>query len=60
MAHGTVGDLVSGARSRVTYESAAAISSAIGVDLEILFAGVGRSLTFVPEQSGEPNTAASA
>ena len=60
IARGTVGDLVSGARSRVTYESAAAICSAIGVDLEILFAGVGRSLTFVPEQPGNPNIAASA
>lgn len=50
VARGTVGDLVSGARSRVTYESAAAICAAIGVDLDILFGAVGRSLTFVPEQ----------
>lgn len=50
VARGVVGDLVSGARKRVTYESAAAICAAIGVDLEILFAAVGRSLSFVPEQ----------
>lgn len=53
IARGVVGDLVSGARSRVTYESAAAICAAIGVDLEILFAAVGRSLSFVPEQAHE-------
>lgn len=57
---GVVGDLVSGARSRVTYESAAAICAALGVDLPILFVTVGRSLTFVPEQSDEPNIQASA
>lgn len=53
VARGTVGDLVSGARSRVTYESATAICAAIGVDLDILFGTVGRSLSFVPEQPTE-------
>lgn len=54
VARGVVGDLVSGARSRVTYDSAAAISAAIGVDMPILFAPVGRSLTFVPQQTNSP------
>jgi hypothetical protein len=44
----------------VTYESAVAICSALGVDLAILFATVGRSLTFVPEQPGEQRIAVSA
>ncbi|MFD5632405.1 helix-turn-helix domain-containing protein [Streptomyces sp. NPDC127072] len=60
IARGTVGDLVSGARSRVTYDSASAISAAIGVDLEILFASVGRSLAFIPEQPSEQPIAVSA
>lgn len=50
LARGTVGDLVSGARSRVTYETAAAVCAAIGVDMDILFATVGRSLSFAPDQ----------
>jgi transcriptional regulator with XRE-family HTH domain len=60
ISRGVVGDLASGARSRVTYESAAAICAALGVDMPILFGTVGRSLTFVPEQSDEPSIAASA
>lgn len=60
VARGVVGDLVSGARKRVTYESAAAICSALGVDLLVLFAPVGRSLAFVPAQSGEQPIAVSA
>ncbi|MFF8679556.1 helix-turn-helix domain-containing protein [Streptomyces sp. NPDC015237] len=60
VARGVVGDLVSGARSRVTYESAAAICAAIGVDMPILFATVGRSLTFVPEQAPREPVAVSA
>ncbi|MET7944221.1 helix-turn-helix transcriptional regulator [Streptomyces sp. NPDC005302] len=50
IARGVVGDLVSGARTRVTYESAVAICTALGVDLAILFGTVGRSLTFMPER----------
>lgn len=60
ISRGVVGDLASGARSRVTYESAAAICAALGIDMPILFGTVGRSLTFVPEQPDEPNIAASA
>lgn len=60
ISRGVVGDLVSGARVRVTYASAAAICAALGVDMPILFAPVGRSLTFVPGQPDEPSIAASA
>ncbi|MEU1309427.1 helix-turn-helix transcriptional regulator [Streptomyces cinnamoneus] len=44
IAAGTVGDLVSGARNRVTYGTAHAISTAIGVDLPILFVPIGRAV----------------
>ncbi|MFD7794375.1 helix-turn-helix domain-containing protein [Streptomyces sp. NPDC059759] len=60
VARGVVGDLVSGARSRVTYESAVAICTALGVDLAILFATVGRSLTFVPVQPNDQQIAVGA
>lgn len=53
VARGTVGDLVSGARVRVTYETAAGICAALGVDLGILFAAVGRSLAFIPAQADD-------
>lgn len=60
LARGTVGDLVSGARSRVTYETAAAVCAAIGVDMDILFATVGRSLSFVSQPQGTTDMAVGA
>lgn len=60
VARGVVGDLVSGARTRVTFESAAAICAAIGVDLLILFAPVGRSLSFEPDQRSAKHLAVAA
>lgn len=50
VAVGTVGNLISGAQTRVTDTTAYAISRAIGVDLPILFVPEGRSM---PNSTGD-------